>query len=92
MAKIYYRRYKERIDAGEITLDEAIALAAVEVPVKWRADVIARLEADRPVDPEPEPEPEPEVTEGTDGGSEDGSDGEGGAGEGEGETDGGEER
>lgn len=56
MAKIYYRRYRERIDNGEITLDEAIVLAGYEVPTKWRAAVIALLEADRPVDPEPEPE------------------------------------
>ena len=54
MAKIYYRRYKERIEAGELTLDEAIALARVEVPAKWRQAVIDLLEADRPVDPEPE--------------------------------------
>ena len=44
MAKIYYRRYKERIDAGEITVEEAIALAETEVPVKWRAAVIELLE------------------------------------------------
>ena len=47
MAKIYYRRYKERVNAGEITLDEAIELAQVEVPVKWRNAVIALLEADK---------------------------------------------
>lgn len=50
MAKIYYRKYKERIDAGAITLDEAITLAGTEVPTKWRAAVIALLEADRPAD------------------------------------------
>ncbi len=44
MAKIYYRRYKERIDAGEITVEEAITLAETEVPVKWRAAVIELLE------------------------------------------------
>lgn len=44
MAKIYFRRYKERIDSGEITVAEAITLAETEVPVKWRADVIALLE------------------------------------------------
>lgn len=44
MAKIYYRRYKERIDAGEITVEEAITLAETEVPVKWRATVIELLE------------------------------------------------
>ena len=50
MAKIYYRRYRERIDNGEITLEEAIILAGYEVPVKWRAAVIQLLENDRPVD------------------------------------------
>lgn len=49
MAKIYYRRYKERIDSGEITLDQAIALAETEVPTRWREAVIALLEADREV-------------------------------------------
>lgn len=44
MAKIYYRRYKERIDAGEITVEEAITLAETEVPAKWRAAVIELLE------------------------------------------------
>lgn len=47
MAKIYYRKYKSRIDAGEITIDEAIELARVEVPERWRDAVIALLEADR---------------------------------------------
>ena len=56
MAKIYYRRYRERIDNGEITLDEAIVLAGYEVPTKWRQAVIDLLEADRQFDPEPEPE------------------------------------
>ena len=45
MAKIYFRRYKERIDSGEITVDEAIALSETEVPTKWRAAVIEMLEA-----------------------------------------------
>ena len=45
MAKIYFRRYKERIDAGEITVAEAIELAETEVPTKWRAAVIEMLEA-----------------------------------------------
>lgn len=39
MAKIYYRRYKARIDAGEITVEEAIALAEEEVPERWRTEV-----------------------------------------------------
>jgi len=47
MAKIYYRRYKERIDAGEITVDQAIELTRTEVPVRWREAVIALLEADK---------------------------------------------
>lgn len=46
MAKIYYRRYKERIAAGEITVQQAIELAGTEVPRKWRAEVIEMLEAD----------------------------------------------
>lgn len=45
MAKIYFRRYKERIDAGEITVAEAIALAQTEVPAKWRDAVIEMLSA-----------------------------------------------
>lgn len=45
MAKIYFRRYKERIDNGEITVAEAIELARVEVLAKWRAAVIELLEA-----------------------------------------------
>ena len=47
MAKIYYRRYKERIDNGEITIDQAIDLVRVEVPSKWREAVIVLLEADK---------------------------------------------
>ncbi|MBR5386436.1 MAG: hypothetical protein IK142_02530 [Clostridiales bacterium] len=46
MAKIYYNRYKKRIVNGEITLEQAIELARIEVPEKWRNDVIALLEAD----------------------------------------------
>ena len=44
MAKIYYDRYKKRIDNGEITVEEAIALAQTEVPTRWRDDVISMLE------------------------------------------------
>lgn len=44
MAKIYYRKYKTRIDAGEITLEEAIELVQTEVPERWRAAVIELLE------------------------------------------------
>lgn len=44
MAKIYYDRYKKRIDNGEITVEEAIALAQTEVPTRWRTDVISMLE------------------------------------------------
>jgi len=46
MAKVYYRKYRQRIDAGEITLAEAISLAEAEVPERWRAAVVALLEAD----------------------------------------------
>ena len=45
MVKVYFRKYKSRIDDGELTIDEAIALAEVEVPEKWRAEVVAMLEA-----------------------------------------------
>ena len=44
MAKIYYRAYKARIDAGEITVEEAIELAQTEVNERWRAAVVALLE------------------------------------------------
>ena len=47
MIKVYYRKYKARVDAGEITIDEAIELARIEVPERWRDAVIALLEADR---------------------------------------------
>lgn len=46
MAKVYYRKYKARIDAGEITLDQAVALVQEEVPERWQAAVVALLEAD----------------------------------------------
>ena len=44
MAKIYFDRYKKRIDNGEITVQEAIDLAQIEVPTRWRADVVSMLE------------------------------------------------
>lgn len=44
MAKIYFRRYKERIDNGELTVAEAIELARVEVPERWRSAVVETLE------------------------------------------------
>jgi hypothetical protein len=44
MAKVYYRKYKARIDAGEITVEEAIALAETEVPERWREAVIEMLQ------------------------------------------------
>lgn len=43
MAKIYYRRYLERINNGEITVLEAVELARTEVPSRWREAVIALL-------------------------------------------------
>ena len=48
MAKVYYENYRSRIDAEEITVEEAIELAREEVPDRfgWRAAVIAMLEAD----------------------------------------------
>ena len=39
MAKIYYRKYKSRIDAGEITLEQALSLVDTEVSVRWREEV-----------------------------------------------------
>ena len=44
MAKIYFRRYKERIDSGEITVEQAINLAESEVPIKWRFAVVEMLQ------------------------------------------------
>ena len=44
MAKIYFNRYKKRIDNEEITVEEAIELAEVEVPMKWRDAVVEMLE------------------------------------------------
>lgn len=44
MAKIYFRRYMARIDTGEISVAEAIALATAEVPEKWRNAVTEMLE------------------------------------------------
>lgn len=44
MAKIYFNKYKKRIDAGEITIEQAIELAETEVPEKWRDAVIELLE------------------------------------------------
>ena len=44
MARIYYRKYMIRVDSGEISIFEAIELAKVEVPERWRAAVITLLE------------------------------------------------
>ncbi len=44
MAKIYFNRYMDRVRAGEITIQEAIALAEEEVPTRWRAAVVALLQ------------------------------------------------
>ena len=43
MAKVYYRKYKARIESGELTLEEAIALVETEVPDRWRQEVITML-------------------------------------------------
>ena len=43
MAKVYFRHYKEMIDNGEVTLEQAIALVNEEVPTKWRQQVIDML-------------------------------------------------
>jgi len=42
MAKIYYRKYLSRIESGEITLEEALALIDYEVPRKWH-DAVKEL-------------------------------------------------
>lgn len=46
MAKVYYRKYKARIDTGELTLAEALALVDTEVPERWRAAVKQLLNED----------------------------------------------
>lgn len=38
MAKIYYKKYKDKVDNGEMTVDEVIDL----VPDKWK-DVVREL-------------------------------------------------
>lgn len=43
MAKVYYRKYKARIESGELTPEEAIALVETEVPDRWRQEVITML-------------------------------------------------
>lgn len=43
MAAIYFRKFKKRIDDGEITVPEAIELCETEVPAKWRQAVIDLL-------------------------------------------------
>ena len=45
MAKVYFRKYKDLIDVGEITVDEAIAMAYKEVPLPWTNKVVAMLNA-----------------------------------------------
>ena len=45
MAKIYFKRYMDRVNKGEITLAEAIFIASEEVPERWRDAVIELLEA-----------------------------------------------
>ncbi len=45
MAKIYFKKYMDRVNKGEITLAEAILLAGQEVPERWREPVIELLEA-----------------------------------------------
>lgn len=36
MAKIYWRRYKEKVDSGEMSVSEVIEL----VPIRWRDEVL----------------------------------------------------
>lgn len=35
MAKIYWRKYKDKVSSGEMTIDEVIEL----VPERWKTDV-----------------------------------------------------
>ena len=44
MAKIYYNKYIKRVNSGEITLKQAIALAKKEVPERWRDQVVELLQ------------------------------------------------
>ena len=43
MSRIMFKQYKRRIDNGEITIAEAIALAGEEGPVKCRSFVVELL-------------------------------------------------
>ena len=56
MAKIYYNRYMDRVRAGEITIQEAIALAEVEIHPRWRPETVRLLRAELPEDEGAEPE------------------------------------
>ena len=47
MAKIYCKKYKTLIDAGEITLEQALRLVETEVPKRWRDEVIKLLNENR---------------------------------------------
>ena len=47
MARIYYNRYMKRVDSGELTIDEAIEYAEIEVPERWRDAVIELLESSK---------------------------------------------
>lgn len=43
MAKIYWRKYKDAVERGEMTVDEVIAL----VPDKWQVEVRKLFEENR---------------------------------------------
>ena len=43
MAKIYFKKYKQKIDSCEITIEEAIDLAKLEVPERWNSQVLEML-------------------------------------------------
>ena len=45
MAKIYYNRYMDRVNKGELSIAEAIILAEQEVPARWKEKVLMLLEA-----------------------------------------------
>lgn len=60
IARIYFNRYMDRVKLSEITIQEAIALAGTEVPLRWRAEVVQLLRAEQQKTETPEETPEAE--------------------------------
>lgn len=44
MVNIYVKRYKKMIENGEMTASEAIKDAKINVPLRWRDEVVKQLE------------------------------------------------